>query len=129
MTLDHLLDPEILVCPRSWDPKILGMLEHLGVESLLWAVRLALEFVPKVVWCRLEEPEPLVGWGSCVPGSCWIQLLLVYLEQMLCSTTDTKILGMLECLVVEAPLGVVRLATEFAPKVDRQRPEASPVFL
>jgi hypothetical protein len=56
------------------------MLECLG------AVGLAAEFVSKVDqrvdW---KEPEPLVGWGSCVLGSCWSQLLLVELEQALCS--------------------------------------------
>lgn len=35
------------------DPKIQGMLEHLGGESPLGAVGLAAEFVPKVNWCRL----------------------------------------------------------------------------
>ena len=33
-----------------------------------------------------------------------------------------KILGMLQCLAVEPPLGAVGLAAEFAPKVYRHRP-------
>ena len=36
------------------DPKILGVLEHLGVEPPLGDVRLAAEFVLKVNRCRVK---------------------------------------------------------------------------
>jgi hypothetical protein len=36
------------------DPKILGVLELLGLESALGAVGLTAEFAPKVNWCRQE---------------------------------------------------------------------------
>lgn len=36
------------------DPKILGMLEHLGMETPLVAMGLSAESVPKVDWCRAE---------------------------------------------------------------------------
>jgi hypothetical protein len=32
----------------SWDPLILGVLEHLGIELPVGVVGLAVEFVPKV---------------------------------------------------------------------------------
>ena len=76
----------------SWDPGILGVLEHLGFEPPLGAVGLAAGFALKINWTGWKVPEPLVGWVSCIPGSCWSQLLLVVLEQMLCP----KFLGMLE---------------------------------
>ena len=60
---------------------ILAVLEHLGFEPPLGAVGLVAEFQLKVNW---KEPEPLVGQGSRVPASCWLQLLQVVLEQMLC---------------------------------------------
>ena len=44
----------------SWDPKILSVLELLGVKSLLVALRLASEFVPKVDLCRLEGTQTTV---------------------------------------------------------------------
>jgi hypothetical protein len=57
-----------------------------------------------------KEPVPLVGWGSCILGSHWSQLLPVVLGQMLCPThLYPMILGVLECLGVELPLGVVGL--------------------
>ena len=68
----------------SLDPVILGLLEFLGIEPPLGAMGLALEFVPKLNNTDQKEQEPLVGWGSCVPGSCQSQLHLVVLEQMLC---------------------------------------------
>ena len=68
----------------SWNPTILFMLEHLGVEPPLEAGGLAAaEFAPKVNQGRSEgtgetswgkEPKPLVGQGA---------LLLLVLEQML----------------------------------------------
>lgn len=41
---------------------------------------------PRLDQCQLKEPEPLFGWGSCIPESCLSTSLLVLLEQMLCST-------------------------------------------
>ena len=38
---------------------------------------------------------------------------------------DPVVLGMLECLGVELPLGVVGLAAEFKPKVNRHRLEGT----
>ena len=65
---------------ESWDPVVLGVLEHLGVEHFLGVVGLAVEFTPKVCLghlLRLKEPVPLVWWSSWVPGSYWSQLLVV----------------------------------------------------
>ena len=76
-------DPGIL---GSWDPGILSVLECLGFESPLGAVGLAVEFAPKLNPQKLKESKPLVGWGFCILGSCWFQLLLVFWEQMLCLT-------------------------------------------
>ena len=67
---------------------ILGMLEHLGLELPVVVVTLAAEFRPMSAegsgpnW---KEPVPLVRCGSHISGSCWSQLLLVWLGQMLCS--------------------------------------------
>jgi hypothetical protein len=53
------------------DPKILGVLELLCVESPRGTVGLSAEFMPKVVmsWCRPEGTEPLVRQVSCVPAA------------------------------------------------------------
>ena len=47
----------------SWDPVVLGMLEHLGVELPLGVVGLAVEFVPKVCSGHQLRPE-----GTCATG-------------------------------------------------------------
>jgi hypothetical protein len=53
-----------------------------------------------------KEPVPLVPQSSWVPGSCWSQFLPV-LGQMLCPPylLIYMILGMLECLGMDLPLG------------------------
>ena len=62
--------------PSSWDPVVLGMLEHLGMGLPLGVVKLAVEFTPKV--CLGHKPRPegthaagraefLVAWVPLVP--------------------------------------------------------------
>ena len=63
-----------------------------------------------------KEPVPLVRLNSWVHGSCWSQLLRV-LGCCVLLTSDPMILGVLECLEVDLPLGVVGLVVEFSPKV------------
>ena len=41
---------------------------------------------------------------------CWDRCCVLF-------TSDSMILGVLECLEVELPLGVVEMAVEFAPKI------------
>ena len=55
----------------SWDPKILGVLELLGVEPSLGTMGLGIEFVPKVDWCRLEGTQ---ATGQGVFLLSWILL-------------------------------------------------------
>jgi hypothetical protein len=63
---------------------ILAVLEHLGFEPPLSAVGVAAEFMPKVPGADRKESELLFQQCSCLPVSCWFQLLLVVLKQMLC---------------------------------------------
>ena len=46
------------------DPKILGMLEHLGVETPLGTMGLSVEFAPKVDWHRPEDKR--------ISRACWL---------------------------------------------------------
>ena len=84
------------------------MLEHLGVELLLGVVGLTAEFVPKVYsgHCpRLEGPhqaELLGAWVLLVPVTPWFGGRCCALL-----TSDPMILGVLEHLRVQLPLGVV----------------------
>jgi hypothetical protein len=81
-----LWNSEILVWPSSWDPKILGILEHLEVVPSLGIMGSSSEFLTKVDQHRLEGTQA-TGWvGFLCPCSCWSQALSVVLEQMLCST-------------------------------------------
>jgi hypothetical protein len=50
----------------SWEPGILGVLEHLGVELPLGFVGLAGEFEPKV--CSGHEPRPKGTLATGVTG-------------------------------------------------------------
>ena len=96
----------------SWDPGILGVLEHLGVELPLGVVGLAAEFAPKVCsgcWPR-HTGRNLYHWFGRVPvclgptgpnySRCWDRCCVLL-------TSDPMILGLLECLGVDLPLGVV----------------------
>ena len=50
----------------SWDPLILSVIEHLGVELLLSVVGLGEEFAPKV--CSVCRPRQTVrNWSGGVP--------------------------------------------------------------
>ena len=105
----------------SWDPLILGMLERLGVELCLGVMGLAAELALKV--CSGRRPRQtrrnLCHWSGRVPvclGSsglsyswCWDRCVLL--------TSDTMILGMLERLGVEFPLGDVVEADVVCPKI------------
>jgi hypothetical protein len=55
------------------DPKILGMLEHLGVEFPLMAVGLTTEFMPKVNQRRPERREQILA-------NCPLPSILVHKE-------------------------------------------------
>ena len=70
------------------EPMILSVLECLGVELPLGILGPAEEICAQSL---LRAPaqtrrntKPLVGQGSCIPGSCCSQLLPVVFEQMLC---------------------------------------------
>ena len=64
---------------------------------------------------------PLVRQASCDPGSRWSQIYLVVLGEMFCPPhSDPIIIGILEHLEVELPLGVKGLAAELVPKVDHE---------
>ena len=106
----------------SWDLMIQGMLECLGVELPLGVVGLAVEFASKV--CSGLQPDRLEV--TCASGLA--EFLHVCIPPALVTTSvgdrcrvlltsDPLILGTLECLGVELPLGVVVLAAEFVPKV------------
>jgi hypothetical protein len=94
-----LWDPEILVCPSSWNPKILGMLQHLEVVSLLGTLVLSAAFETKV---DQHWPEGIGAAGQAgllCPCSCCHRPLMIVLGQMLVSTHQRSyILGVLGCL-------------------------------
>jgi hypothetical protein len=92
-----------------------------GSQLLLGVVGLAAELAPKI--CSGNRPRPdrihatawaefLIAWVLLVPVTprCWGRCC-VFL------TSDPMILEVLEHLGVELPLGVVRLAAEFATRV------------
>jgi hypothetical protein len=60
----------------------------------------------------LGPASPSYSWWCC--KRCCVHL-----------TSDFMILGVLECLGVELPLGVMELAVEFAPKVNQCSPEGT----
>ena len=65
---------------ESWDPKILGVLEHLEVVSPLGTVGLSAMFKTKVGTFTAGQVRLLC------PCSCWPQTLPVVLGQMLHSS-------------------------------------------
>jgi hypothetical protein len=97
---------------------ILGVLEYLGMELPLSVVGLAVKFVPKICsgCCPRSEGTHATSWveflGPAGPSyfQCWGRFCVIL-------TSDPLILGVLECLGVDLPLGVVGLAAEFMPKV------------
>jgi hypothetical protein len=98
------------------------MLECLRVELLLGVVGLAEEFVPKV--CSGYRPRQTgrnpCHWSDGVPACLGLTIPnhpSVGNRCCVLLTSDPLILGMLELLGVELPLGVVWLAAEFVPKV------------
>ena len=102
-------------------PVILGILEFLGVELPL-AVGVASEFAPKICSWRWPARQE----GACATGlveflHAWVPLVLVTptVGDSCCVflPCDPLILGQLEHLGVELPLGVLGLAVEFVPKV------------
>lgn len=91
---------------------ILGMIECLRVDLPLGVVGLAAEFAPKICsrhWLRTRRNH----WSGRVPGClgptgfsytwCWVRCCVLL-------TYDPMILGVLDCLGVELPLGVVGVA-------------------
>ena len=56
----------------SRDPKILGMLEHLGVEPLLGTGGLATEFPPKLDWYRPEGTRGTDWAGFLCKGELFL---------------------------------------------------------
>jgi hypothetical protein len=103
-------------CGTGSDSIILGVLEHLGVDILLSVVGLDAEFVPKICSGHQPRQEGICHLLDRVPGclglagpsyfQCWGRCCILL-------TYDPIILGMLECLGVDLPLGVVGLAVEF----------------
>ena len=77
----------------SWDPGILGMLEHLGVKLLLAVVGLAGEFAPKVCSGHQLRPE-----GTCV--TCRAELLGAWVPLApITSSVGANVIGLaLYCL-------------------------------
>ena len=62
------------------------MLERLEVVPPLGNMELSAEFETKVDQRQLEGTRDTGQAGFLCPCSCWLQALLVVLEQMLCST-------------------------------------------
>ena len=97
---------------------ILGMLEYLGVELPLGIVGLAAESAQGT---RPDRPEGTRATGLAEFLHAWVLPVPVTpgVENRCCVllTSDLLILGPLEHLVVELPLGIVGLGAEFAPKV------------
>ena len=98
----------------SWDPGILGVLECLGVELSLETVGLATEFMPKVIWHRPEGTQTTGQSGTLCPWNLLVSVTPGGVGRMLYSThPNPKILGMLESLGLEPPLGSVGLGFYF----------------
>ena len=70
----------------SWNPKILGVLQHLEVVSPLRSVGLFVVFEIKVYQYRSEGTRATGQAGLPCPCSCCHRLVTVGLEQMLYST-------------------------------------------
>ena len=98
----------------SWDPMILGVLEHLGVELPLGVVGLGAKLMPKVCsgyqlrqirrnLCHRSGGVP-VCLGPTGPSysQCWNRCCVLL-------TSDPMILGVLEHLGFELTLGIVGL--------------------
>lgn len=97
---------------------ILGVSEHLGFGLPLGVVGVGAESAPKVCsrcGSNWKEPVPMTGKGSCIPGSWGVPVTLGVGVVVVASLP--VILGVLEHLGVELPLGVVGLGVEPAPKV------------
>jgi hypothetical protein len=98
------------------------VLEHLVVELPLNIVGLAAEFSPKICSALQLRPERIqCHWSGRVPmfldptgtSYCWQS----FDRCCVLLTSDPMILGVLEHLGVEFPLGVVGLAAEFVSKI------------
>ena len=97
---------------------ILAVLECLGMELSLCIVGLTVEFAPKACsWHRPRQTRRnpchwsggVSAWlGPIGPSysQCW--------DRCVFFTSDPMILGVIECLGIELPLGVVGLAAESA---------------
>jgi hypothetical protein len=99
---------------------ILGMLEHPGVQLLLDVVGLGVDLVPKVCsrhQLRLEETCTTGCSCSCLPESCWSQLLSVFVCWSRCYGLLAYDSGLVESLGIELLLDVVGLDAELVPKI------------
>ena len=86
---------------RTYDPVILGVLEHLGVELPVGVVGQAVQFTLRA---PAQTGRNLCNWSGGVPGClgptgptyfwCWGRCCILV-------TSDPMILGVLECLGVK----------------------------
>jgi hypothetical protein len=111
---------------------VLGVLEYLRVALSPDVVGLGAEFVPKVCLGHLLRLEGICEIGPVEFLGAWVPLDPVTPDLgavILSSSSDTMILGVLECLGVD--LGFVGLGTEFVPKGCsgyQPRPEEMSIF-
>ena len=113
-------DPGVTKLLGSYDPVVLGMLEHLEWSCFCMFWDWLRSLGPRSAQGTAQTGRNLCHWLGGVPGClgpagpsysrCWCRC---------CGplTSDPMILGVLECLGLGLPLSVVGLAAEFSPKV------------
>ena len=112
----------------SWDHIILCVLEHTRVESPLSVVGRSVQLEPKICSGHRLRLERTIATGFSGFLCPWILLVPVttgFVSDVVASSL--MILGMLECLGVELPLGAVRLALRSAQGTDSDWKEPVPL--